>query len=74
MLTMRMLSVSPGMPGRMQQMPRTTMSVRTPAREASRSFSMMSMSVSEFILNLMRPRGPLAISSSIRRSMVRLRE
>ena len=45
----RMFSESPGMPGRRQQMPRTTSSIETPACEASYSASMMSGSTSEFI-------------------------
>ena len=45
----RMFSESPGMPGRRQQMPRTTSSIDTPACEASYSASMTSGSTSEFI-------------------------
>ena len=39
-LRTEMFSVSPGMPGRRQQMPRTKSSTRTPAREASTSLRM----------------------------------
>ena len=45
----RIFSESPGMPGRRQQMPRTTSSIETPACDASYSASMMSGSTSEFI-------------------------
>ena len=45
----RILSDNPAMPGRRQQIPRTTSSIDTPACEASYSASMMSGSTSEFI-------------------------
>src|SRR5579871_4901160 len=54
----RMFSLSPGRPGRRQQMPRTTSSTETPAREASYSASMTSGSTSEFIFIQIMPGRP----------------
>ena len=67
MLVTEMLSVCPGTPGTMQQMPRMMRSIFTPAQLASLSLSIRSRSVMEFALMTIRPRSPRAISSSISR-------
>lgn len=58
MLVTEMLSVCPGTPGTMQQMPRMMRSIFTPAQLASLSLSIRSRSVMEFALMTIRPRSP----------------
>ena len=68
MLMIRMFSVFPGTPGIRQQIPRTTISIFTPASEASISLSMIFLSVREFSLHPTYASSPFlacAISSSI---------
>ena len=65
MLVTLRFSVSPGIPGRIQQIPRTIRSISTPARDASATLCMKSISVTEFIFIRIRPPLPFAISSSI---------
>ena len=53
-----MLSLTPGMPGRRQQTPRTIMSIRTPARDAPYSTRIISGSATELFLTMMRAGRP----------------
>ena len=61
-----MFSLRPGTPERMQQMPRTTSSIVTPACDAAYSASIISSSASEFIFIVMWPSLPSAACSAIR--------
>ena len=51
----RIFSLTPGTPGRRQQMPRTIRSILTPAHEASYSALMIFSSTSELIFAMIRP-------------------
>ena len=69
-------SVFPGTPARTQQMPRTIMSMRTPAQLASSSFRMMSRSEMELFLRIMeagRPRRAALMTRSISSSRTLLK-
>jgi hypothetical protein len=72
MLRTRIVSDSPGTPGRSAHIPRTHTSTGTPACEARYSASMMASSTSEFSLirtQAARPSARLAISRSTRAMM-----
>ena len=70
-----MFSESPGRPGRIAQIPRTTMSTGTPACDARYSASITCSSTSELSLNRTRasslPSRCASISSSMRRTIPR---
>src|SRR3989454_1075622 len=69
MLVTRMVSETPGSPGRRQQMPRTTSSIATPPCDARYSASMTDGSTSAFIFTMIRAARPwraLRSSRSIR--------
>ena len=64
--TTRMFSLTPSMPMRRQQMPRTFRSIRTPACEARYSASMQRLSVSEFIFMTIRACWPASCAATVR--------
>ena len=57
-----MFSLTPGTPGRRQQMPRTIRSICTPACEARYSASITAGSTRRFILKIRRPSPLLALA------------
>ncbi len=66
MLTTRMFSLMPGIPGRRLHTPRMMRSICTPAADASYSATMISSSTSELSLTMIRPLPPsLAMSRSL---------
>ena len=60
MLVTSMLSLTPGTPGRRQQIPRTINSIFTPACDAWYSARIMRLSTSAFILKIRCPALPFA--------------